>query len=74
MEQVLTNYLYSDVTVEHASISDKSYIRSGSLVLPANCAYSSIYIDGTQLKFRQSFSSNLTWKIVVYIEDSEIEM
>ena len=68
-ELVLTNYLYEQGTVvDHISISDKSYIQSGSLRLPANCMYSAVYVDGTQLKWRQGFSSSLTWKIVVYVE------
>ena len=50
------------------SISDKSMIISGSLHFPANCMHSAVYVDGSVIYWRQSWSSSATWELQIWVE------
>ena len=52
----------------NVSISDKSMIITGSLRIPANSMHSIVYVDGSAIYWRQSWSSSATWELQIWVE------
>jgi len=65
---LLTSTFFPTNAGKNASVCSKSEIVNGSLHLNSNCELSMIYIDGTVIYFRQSWSSSVAWEINLWIE------
>ena len=66
-EQILTSASIPS-GAENISISDKSYIETGTTRMNACCANSNVYSVGTSIRWRQTYSSGSSWNLYIWVE------
>ena len=66
-EQILTSASIPS-GAGNISISDKSYIETGTTRMNACCAYSNVYSVGTSIRWRQTYSSGSSWNLYIWVE------
>lgn len=66
-EQILTSVSIPS-GAGNISISDKSYIETGTTRMNACCANSNVYSVGTSIRWRQTYSSSSSWNLYIWVE------
>ena len=66
-EQILTSASIPS-GAGNISISDKSYIETGTTRMNACCANSNVYSVGTSIRWRQTYSSGSSWNLYIWVE------
>lgn len=66
-EQILTSASIPS-GAGNISISDKSYIETGTTRMNACCANSNVYSVGTSIRWRQTYSSGSIWNLYIWVE------